>query len=88
MLLKQSELFGLISRSYENVMKSGTIKITEDLVEARMHAGWVLKFLRNHERLSREYGEEIKIKDHHIHEIFDKTDEAYHIQKGQYFHLL
>jgi len=57
-------------------MKSGTIKITEDLVEARMHAGWVLKFLRNHERLSREYGEEIKIKDHHIHEIFDKTDEA------------
>ncbi|XP_011687025.1 PREDICTED: uncharacterized protein LOC105449468 [Wasmannia auropunctata] len=86
LLSAQTELYGRLSRSYENMAKSGAAKITLGLLEARLQTleSYWKKFVEQHEELVVELGDDLKKEDYHKLDLMTKADDAYHTQKGQY----
>ncbi|XP_039303484.1 uncharacterized protein LOC120357383 [Solenopsis invicta] len=82
----QHDLYGLLARSYDNMMKSGAAKVTIGLLEARLQTleGYWAKFMSRHEQLLLEYGKELAKHDYIKEDLMLKADIAYHTQKGQY----
>ncbi|KMQ84766.1 hypothetical protein RF55_17162, partial [Lasius niger] len=80
----QFDLYGRISRAYENVKKAGAANITIGLVEARLQAleaNWA-KYEANHERLSANYWDLLSGHDYLKKDMMSLTEEAYLTQKG------
>ncbi|XP_050463467.1 uncharacterized protein LOC126857789 [Cataglyphis hispanica] len=79
----QFELYGRITRSYENLRKSGSANITVGLVEARLQAleaNWA-KFEHNHDKLTTSW-EALRETDYAKKDMLTLTEEAYLTQKG------
>ncbi|XP_067205381.1 uncharacterized protein [Linepithema humile] len=82
----QHDLFGLLSRSYDNMRKSGEANITLGLLEARLQTleGYWSKFVTRHERLFQEYGDDLYEHEYVTKDLMFKADMSYHTQKGKY----
>ncbi|XP_039303533.1 uncharacterized protein LOC120357410 [Solenopsis invicta] len=82
----QHDLFGLLSRSYENMKKAGEANITLGLLEARLQTleGYWSKFVTRHEQLLMEYGDVLEEHEYVTEDLMLKADISYHTQKGKY----
>ncbi|XP_025993937.2 uncharacterized protein LOC113004546 [Solenopsis invicta] len=82
----QHDLFGLLSRLYENMKKAGEANITLGLLEARLQTleGYWSKFVTRHEQLLMEYGDDLEEHEYVTDDLMLKADISYHTQKGKY----
>lgn len=86
----QSELYGKISRAYENLRKLGSSNITLGAVEARLQnleASWA-KFEANHEWLLREAREKIATASYTTQNIAELAEEAFLKLKATFLDLI
>ncbi|XP_011156994.1 uncharacterized protein LOC105194001 [Solenopsis invicta] len=82
----QHDLFGLLSRSYENMRKSGEANITLGLLEAHLQTleSYWGKFVTRHEQLLIEYGDDLEDHEYLTGDLMLKADISFHVQKGKY----
>lgn len=89
-LRAQLDLYGRISRAYDNLKKVGSANITAGLMEARLQAleaNWN-KFETQHDKLLANYWEVLKEKDYLKENIFTLAEEADLSQKGHFLDLI
>lgn len=86
----QSELYGRISRAFENLRKTGVSKVTLGMAEARLQAlesNWA-KFESQHETILSGSYETISKLDYFKQDVQALTEEAFLMQKGQFLDLI
>jgi len=74
----QYDLYERISRSFDNLKKTGSGKLTLELVEARLHAleaNWS-KFGVQHDKIMHAYGEALAGHDYQKKELLILTEES------------
>lgn len=80
----QTELQLLISRSYENIKKSGPTKTTVGMLESRLKTlerNWS-KFDKNHDSIHAQYWEAVKDNDHITKDCYGSVEESFTVQRG------
>lgn len=85
----QTDLHGRISRSYENLRKTGSAKITLGVVEARLQAldaNWA-KFEAHNEKLHSTYRQAIAEHDYIRQDLPALAEESFLLQKGMFLDL-
>lgn len=86
----QLELYGRISRAYENLKKSGAANSTVGLVEARLQAlesNWA-KFEAQHDKLVSTSWDALAEHDYRKKDVMILAEEVYLIQKGAFLDAL
>lgn len=89
LLNDQADLYGRISRAFENLKKTGAAKITEGITEARLQSletNWV-KFETNHEKV-KDVPPVLAQHNYVTQDLPELTEEAYLDQKGAFLDLL
>lgn len=86
----QLELFGRLSRAYDNMRKVGAANITAGLVEARLQSlesNWA-RFEAQHSKILSQYWEIASELDYHKKDVPALTEETYLTQKGLFLDAL
>ncbi|EZA62317.1 hypothetical protein X777_04056 [Ooceraea biroi] len=90
LLLAQTDLFHRIQRSFDNLKKIGTSKLTLGITEARLQAleaNWS-KFDNNHEKLLAFPTETLANHEYTSQDIPSQVEEAYLQQKGKFLDVM
>jgi len=79
LIAAQRDLHGRIARTYENLKKSGTAKLTPELVQSTLSVlktRWA-KFEAQHEKLSGEFYDELKKNEYLTSDFMSEVEVVY-----------
>ncbi|XP_071640000.1 uncharacterized protein [Temnothorax longispinosus] len=84
LIATQQELYARMTRTYENLKKTGAAKITRPLIASILKvlgAKWE-KFKRNHKVLLREYGKDLTGNTYLTEDLFEQAENVYVYQRS------